>query len=78
MSGVFDRAASSYDEVAGAYHDHFGARLVDVVGVGPGDVVLDVGCGRGAILMPAAARVGPGGGVVGVDLSPEMVGLAPS
>jgi ubiquinone/menaquinone biosynthesis C-methylase UbiE len=76
VSGVFDRAASSYDEVAGAYHDHFGARLVDVAGVGPGDVVLDVGCGRGAILMPAAARVGSGGSVVGVDLSPEMVRLA--
>jgi ubiquinone/menaquinone biosynthesis C-methylase UbiE len=76
VSGVFDRAAPSYDEVAGGYHDHFGAQLVDVVGVGPGDVVLDVGCGRGAILIPAAARVGSGGSVVGVDLSPEMVRLA--
>ena len=73
VSGVFDRAASTYDEVAGAYHDHFGARLVEFVGVGPGGVVLDVGCGRGAILMPAAARVGSSGTVVGVDLSPEMV-----
>jgi SAM-dependent methyltransferase len=76
VSGVFDRAAPSYDEVAGSYHDHFGAHLVDVVGVGPGDVVLDVGCGRGAVLMPAAARVAPGGSVTGVDLSPEMVRLA--
>ncbi|MEK7422493.1 MAG: class I SAM-dependent methyltransferase [Actinomycetota bacterium] len=76
VSGVFDRAASSYDDVAGSYHDHFGVRLVDVVGVKPGDVVLDVGCGRGAILMPAAARVGSDGSVVGVDLSPEMVRLA--
>jgi ubiquinone/menaquinone biosynthesis C-methylase UbiE len=76
VSGVFDRAASTYDDMAGSYHDYFGARLVDVAGVGPSDVVLDVGCGRGAILMPAAARVGSGGSVVAVDLSPEMVRLA--
>jgi SAM-dependent methyltransferase len=76
VAGVFDRAAATYDEVAGAYHEHFGARLVDVVDVGPGDAVLDVGCGRGAILVAAAARVGQGGDVVGVDLSPKMVRLA--
>ncbi len=76
VAGVFDRAAPTYDEVAGAYHDHFGARLVDLAGVGPGDTVLDVGCGRGAVLVPAAARVGVAGSVFGVDLSPEMVRLA--
>jgi ubiquinone/menaquinone biosynthesis C-methylase UbiE len=73
---VFDRAAPTYDEVAGAYHDHFGKRLVDLAGVCPGDAVLDVGCGRGAVLVPAAAQVGPSGRAVGVDLSPEMVRLA--
>jgi SAM-dependent methyltransferase len=73
---VFDRAAPTYDAVAGAYHDHFGARLVDLAGVRPGDAVLDVACGRGAVLLPAAARAGPTGRIVGVDLSPEMVRLA--
>ncbi|MEO6713102.1 MAG: methyltransferase domain-containing protein [Mycobacteriales bacterium] len=76
LAGVFDRAASTYDEMAGAYHDHFGERLVEFAGVRPGDSVLDVGCGRGAVVIPAAARVGPSGRVVGVDLSPEMVRLA--
>lgn len=76
LAGVFDRAASTYDEVAGAYHDHFGGRLVELAGVGAGDAVLDVACGRGAVLVPAAARVGAAGRVVGVDLSPEMVRLA--
>lgn len=76
LAGVFDRAAPTYDEVAGAYHDHFGARLVELAGVRAGDAVLDVGCGRGAVLVPAAARAGPAGRVVGVDLSPEMVRLA--
>ena len=76
VAGVFDRAASTYDESAGAYHDVFGIRLVEAVGVMPGDAVLDVGCGRGAILVPAAERAGPNGSVVAIDLSPEMVRLA--
>ncbi len=76
LAGVFDRAAETYDVVAGAYHDHFGARLVELAGVGAGDAVLDVACGRGAVLVPALAATGPTGRVVGVDLSPEMVRLA--
>lgn len=35
--------------------------------------MLDVGCGRGATLLPAAERVGPEGRVLGIDLSSEMV-----
>jgi cyclopropane fatty-acyl-phospholipid synthase-like methyltransferase len=38
--------------------------------------VLDVACGRGAVLVPAATRTGPTGRVLGVDLSPVMVRLA--
>jgi ubiquinone/menaquinone biosynthesis C-methylase UbiE len=76
LAGVFDRAAPTYDAVAGAYHDHFGARLVELADVRAGDAVLDVGCGRGAVLVPAAVRAGPAGRAVGVDLSPEMVRLA--
>ena len=33
----------------------------------------DVGCGRGAILFPAAEKVGPTGRVVGIDQSEGMV-----
>jgi O-methyltransferase / aklanonic acid methyltransferase len=74
IAAVFGRAASSYDSVV-PFFTHFGARLVDVAGLGPGESVLDVGCGRGATLLPAAERVGPAGRVVGVDLAPEMVAL---
>ena len=76
LAGVFDRAAPSYDRVGESYHDHFGRRLADAAGIGPGMSVLDVACGRGAVLMPVAEQVGAAGKVVGVDLSPEMVNRA--
>jgi arsenite methyltransferase len=41
-----------------------------------GEVVLDLGCGAGFDAFVAAQFVGPGGRVVGVDLSPEMLAVA--
>jgi ubiquinone/menaquinone biosynthesis C-methylase UbiE len=76
VSAVFDRAAETYDGPGGGYHDQFGERLVRAAGVQTGDKVLDVACGRGAVLVPAARVVGTTGRVLGVDLSPEMVRLA--
>jgi demethylmenaquinone methyltransferase/2-methoxy-6-polyprenyl-1,4-benzoquinol methylase len=44
--------------------------------VQPGEHVLEIGCGAGGALVALARRVGPGGRVVGVDLSPRMIRLA--
>ena len=52
---------------------HFGQRLVEVVGIEPGQRVLDVATGRGAVLFPAAERVGTAGDAVGIDLAEGMV-----
>jgi arsenite methyltransferase len=41
--------------------------------VDPGAVVLDVGCGAGTDLLVAAQMAGPGGRVIGVDMTPEML-----
>lgn len=38
-----------------------------------GDAVLDAGCGTGRALPALRAAVGPGGTVVGVDLTPQML-----
>ena len=45
-----------------------GERLVERVGVRPGDRVLDVACGTGNVAVPAAAT---GAAVTGVDLTPD-------
>jgi arsenite methyltransferase len=47
-------------------------------GLRPGEVVLDLGSGGGMDVMVAAARVAPGGTVIGLDMSPEMLQLARS
>lgn len=39
----------------------------------PGNVVVDLGSGAGFDCFLAAERVGPGGRVIGVDMTPEMV-----
>ncbi len=41
--------------------------------VNEGEQVLDVGCGAGFDALIAALKVGPGGRVIGVDMTPEML-----
>jgi ubiquinone/menaquinone biosynthesis C-methylase UbiE len=47
-------------------------RLLDA-GVGPGQVVLDYGCGIGSYSLPAAQIVGAGGKVYALDIHPLAV-----
>lgn len=72
VAAVFGRAAPTYDTVI-PFFTTWGRRLVGFARLRPGERVLDVGCGRGATLFPAAEAVGAGGRVLGVDLSAEMV-----
>ena len=48
----------------------------DALGLGPGDHVLELGCGPGNSLAALADRVGPTGRVVAVDYSAGMVDRA--
>jgi SAM-dependent methyltransferase len=51
------------------------AELVDLADLRPGERVLDVACGTGAVARLAAERVG-GLGVIGVDVDREMLDIA--
>jgi SAM-dependent methyltransferase len=73
VADLYNRVASRYGSTGPAVFAHFGQRLVDLAALAPGEHVLDVGAGRGAILFPAAARVGTRGQVTGIDVAEVMV-----
>ena len=69
--------ADVYDEqFVPALFRPWGPVLCDAARVGPGQRVLDVACGTGALTVAAAARVAPGGAVFGLDANPQMLAVA--
>lgn len=50
-------------------------RVWTLVGLEPGETVVDVGAGTGYFAFPAARRVGPRGRVYAVDISTDLVAL---
>ena len=49
------------------------AAYLGLLGIGPGQRVLDVGCGSGVVTRDLARRVAPGGLAVGLDPSPTFL-----
>ncbi len=48
-------------------------RVLDWVGIQPGERVLELGPGPGAFTLKAARRTQPGGHLVAVDIQPKMI-----
>jgi SAM-dependent methyltransferase len=55
---------------------HFGERIVDALQPRPGEQVLDIGCGNGAVSLAIARLVTPNGIVRGLDISGPMLATA--
>ncbi len=73
VSQIFDRAAAEYGEKSSSFFSYFGKRLVEHANIHPGQHILDVATGRGAVLFPLAEAVGPSGKVIGIDISQQMI-----
>jgi ubiquinone/menaquinone biosynthesis C-methylase UbiE len=72
----WDRASSDYDclwqeQLAPARN-----WTLQLAALEPGERVLDLACGTGLVTLAAGQIVGPGGSVLGTDLSGQMVEVA--
>jgi ubiquinone/menaquinone biosynthesis C-methylase UbiE len=74
---VADSAADVYErELVPAVFAQWAPLLIELACPDKGNRVLDLACGTGIVARAAAARVGPTGAVVGVDLNPGMLEVA--
>jgi len=69
---LFDGLAVEYDQHI-PFFGTFGRDLVAWVGLQPGQRVLDIAAGRGAVAGPAAHAVGSRGEVIAIDNAPAML-----
>jgi demethylmenaquinone methyltransferase/2-methoxy-6-polyprenyl-1,4-benzoquinol methylase len=72
---AYGERARSYERDTTAFQPYRNA-LVEALPLRSGHVVLDVGCGTGLCCGLLRDRVGPEGGVVGIEESPEMAAVA--
>ncbi|THG33894.1 methyltransferase domain-containing protein [Glaciibacter flavus] len=70
--------ARAYDVLSGEWPVYGAGRRAGLalLGLRPGDTVLDLGCGTGLNFAGLLDAVGPSGRVIGVDRSPQMLAAA--
>src|SRR3990172_11874708 len=68
MAPIYDRGGTGFDPLR--------RRAIDLLQLGRGEVVIDVGCGTGLSLPILWEAVGPEGKVIAIDQSPEMLARA--
>jgi enediyne biosynthesis protein CalE5 len=80
---AFEWQVGIWDRMSQLYFGEIDSRFAPVVAgamrradLKPGERVLDLGTGTGAVAVEAARLVGTTGSVTGVDISPDMLSLA--
>ncbi len=76
VARLFDALSPSYDGVGVDFFGPIAEGLLDAMPPSAGERWLDVGCGRGAVLLRAAGALGVDGRAVGIDISPAMAAEA--
>lgn len=74
IAATYSAAADHFDALP--FWERFGRATVERLGLRPGARVLDLCCGTGASALPAAARVGPAGSVLGIDITEALLAQA--
>jgi SAM-dependent methyltransferase len=74
--GVWDRISQLYRREVDPRFAPVVENVIRRADLKPGQHVLDLGTGTGAVAIAAAPLVGPDGRVTAVDISPEMLTLA--
>src|ERR1700743_573871 len=69
----FQRAVPYYERYRLGYPERLIARVTALLGLAPGDAVLDLGCGPGSLSVPFARA---GMAVTAADPEPEMLAAA--
>jgi SAM-dependent methyltransferase len=75
QQSAYGERARSYERDTEAFQPYRRA-VVEALPLRSGQVVLDVGCGTGLCCGLLRDKVGPEGGVVGIEEAPEMAALA--
>jgi SAM-dependent methyltransferase len=83
---IKDQQRSQWRDAAGAWDRYFDwysrafaplmAWCADAIAAAPGMRVLDVAAGSGQPTLTIAPRIQPGGTILGIDFSPEMLAVA--
>ncbi|MFZ1670287.1 MAG: methyltransferase domain-containing protein [Candidatus Nanopelagicales bacterium] len=76
IASLFDGLATSYDEVGVDFFGPIADELVGRLAPTRGESLLDIGCGKGRVLISAAERAGPNARLMGIDVSPGMLAEA--
>jgi SAM-dependent methyltransferase len=74
--GIWDRYPEIYRQEVDRRFAPVVEQVITRAALQPGQHVLDLGTGTGSVALQAASLVGPGGEVLGVDISPEMLAVA--